>query len=37
MTRATKAKGLPVDREPFAELFHSFSRPGLLSIRSKIR
>jgi len=24
MTRATKAKGLPVNREPFAEFFHSF-------------
>jgi hypothetical protein len=25
MTRATQAKGLPVNREPFAEFFHSFS------------
>jgi hypothetical protein len=24
MTRATKAKGLPVNREPFAEFIHSF-------------
>jgi hypothetical protein len=24
MTRATKIKGLPVNREPFAEFFHSF-------------
>jgi len=29
MTRATKAKGLPVNREPLAEFFHSFSRPWL--------
>jgi len=29
MTRATKAKELPVNREPFAEFLHSFLRPGL--------
>jgi len=34
MTRATKSKGLPVNREPFAEFFHSFSRPGLDSVGS---
>jgi hypothetical protein len=24
MTRATKAKGLPVNREPFAQFLHTF-------------
>ena len=28
MTRAKQAKGLPVNQEPVAEFFHSFSRPG---------
>ena len=28
MTRATKVKGLPINREPFAKFFHSFSDRG---------
>jgi hypothetical protein len=28
MTRATKVKGLLVNREPFAEFFHSFKGRG---------
>src|SRR4029434_112097 len=31
MTRATKAKGLPVNHEPSAEFIHSFSRAGLFA------
>jgi|RhiMetdeSRZDD1v2_1073273.scaffolds.fasta_scaffold891650_1 hypothetical protein len=32
MRRATKAKGLPVNPEPFAEFFHIFLRPALRTV-----
>jgi len=37
MTRTPQAKGLPVNREPFAEFFHTFLGVELHDAESEVR